>query len=95
MLGLPWYGYRYECIDAATDQDDTCNIAQVPFRDVNCSDAAGTEVSYASINQILASGVNTTEVRRDAYLNTPYYNYRDADSGKVRSGRRRRSVGHP
>lgn len=32
VLGLPWYGYRYECLGAATDQDDTCNIAQVPFR---------------------------------------------------------------
>lgn len=45
ILGVPWYGYRYECVDASFDpaEDRTCGIAQVPFRGVNCSDAAGSE----------------------------------------------------
>ena len=51
ILGIPWYGYRYECVDPAFDPavDETCEIAQVPFRGVNCSDAAGTGKSAEKV----------------------------------------------
>ena len=41
VLGLPWYGYDYPCL-SLTD-DSVCIIPKVPFRGVNCSDAAGTQ----------------------------------------------------
>lgn len=39
-----------------------CPIREVPFRSVNCSDAAGSEVPYHSIQELLdgASGSSTT-----------------------------------
>ncbi|GFO06692.1 Di-n-acetylchitobiase, partial [Plakobranchus ocellatus] len=47
VLGLPWYGYFYTCIKM--DEQEKCEIKQVPFRGVNCSDAAGSQVPYAKI----------------------------------------------
>ena len=67
-------------VDTSVDSDvDFCNIALVPFRDVNCSDAAGSEVTYAGIRGLVTSGQNVTDVRRDRYLNTPYFNVREDD----------------
>ena len=45
ILGLPWYGYYYNC----TSYDPTaeeCVIPTVPFRGVECSDAAGSQLDY-------------------------------------------------
>mmetsp|Transcript_10508 Transcript_10508/g.21258 ORF Transcript_10508/g.21258 Transcript_10508/m.21258 type:complete len:378 (-) Transcript_10508:31-1164(-) len=85
ILGIPWYGYRYECVDPAFDPavDKTCEIAQVPFRGVNCSDAAGTEVAYSGIRSIINSGLNSSAVMRDSYMNVPFFNYVDPDTSKV------------
>jgi Di-N-acetylchitobiase len=83
VLGLPWYGYRYECINPSSPLDDTCNIAMVPFRDVNCSDAAGSEIAYGSIRDIVNGGLNSTPVKHDSYLHAPYFNYVDETSGKL------------
>jgi di-N-acetylchitobiase len=49
-MGIPWYGYSYGC----TNVEDgvtlkTCEIKQIPFQGVNCSDAAGFELPYATI----------------------------------------------
>ena len=49
VLGLPWYGYFYKCIKTGPPQSDTCYIEEVPFRGVNCSDAAGRQISYVDI----------------------------------------------
>jgi hypothetical protein len=46
-VGLPWYGYNYTCINQTNAT--ICPIALVPFRGVNCSDAAGNEVEYSMI----------------------------------------------
>ena len=45
ILGTPWYGYSYPCVNRVPDDADVCSIKLVPFRGVNCSDAAGTEVT--------------------------------------------------
>ena len=91
ILGIPWYGYRYECVDPAFDPavDKTCEIAQVPFRGVNCSDAAGTEVAYSGIRSIINSGLNSSAVMRDSYMNVPFFNYVDPDTSKVYQVRRK------
>ena len=49
ILGLPWYGYFYKCVKTGPPQSDTCYIEEVPFRGVNCSDAAGRQLSYVDI----------------------------------------------
>ena len=49
----------------------------MPFRGVNCSDAAGTEVSYAGIRSIVNEGRNSSAVMRDNYMNVPFFNYQD------------------
>mmetsp|Transcript_10791 Transcript_10791/g.25756 ORF Transcript_10791/g.25756 Transcript_10791/m.25756 type:complete len:413 (+) Transcript_10791:124-1362(+) len=45
ILGLPWYGYYYNCTsyDPLTEE---CVIPTVPFRGVECSDAAGSQLDY-------------------------------------------------
>lgn len=45
VLGVPWYGYAYECIDAPAPAEAVCEIRRVTWRGVNCSDAVGGEVS--------------------------------------------------
>jgi Di-N-acetylchitobiase len=79
ILGVPWYGYKYECIDPDFNPESgkTCEISQVPFRGVNCSDAAGSEVAYANIRSIVNEGRNSSSVMRDNYMNVPFFNYRD------------------
>ena len=39
ILGVPWYGYNYPCLSISDDH--VCSIEKVPFRGVDCSDAAG------------------------------------------------------
>ena len=39
VMGVPWYGYNYPC--RSLSGENVCSIKAVPFRGVNCSDAAG------------------------------------------------------
>ena len=80
-MGIPWYGYNYPCENTGDNQTATCDLALVPFRGVNCSDAAGSEIAYQDVMSILAdksSNNVTTDVRRDHYLQTPNFNYVDS-----------------
>jgi len=55
VLGLPWYGYDYPCVNFTAG---VCSIREVPFRGVNCSDAAGTQRPFSDIiNQLNQSGI--------------------------------------
>eukprot|EP00040_Diaphanoeca_grandis_P012293 m.62432 g.62432 ORF g.62432 m.62432 type:complete len:401 (-) comp23154_c1_seq3:152-1354(-) len=81
ILGLPWYGYNYMCDTTMKMEDTYCPIAEVPFRGVNCSDAAGHEVGYAGIIDILNSP-NATKRRWDDSTQSPYFNYRDG-AGRI------------
>lgn len=83
VLGLPWYGYSYPCENASSDTDDFCRIAEVPFRGVNCSDATGSEITFASIMAYLDNGTSTTGRRWDHATQSPYYNYRDPATGRL------------
>lgn len=54
VLGLPWYGYVYPCVEDANGQPaaedvDVCLLPPVPFAGAACSDAAGQQYSYADI----------------------------------------------
>lgn len=61
----------------------TCPMALVPFRGVNCSDAAGKQVPYSTIHSRLAAGQTTTGRLWDSYMQTPFYNYVDEEDGSV------------
>lgn len=55
----------------------------VPFRGVNCSDAAGRQVAYQYIAQRLGLGKTSTGRRYEDYMGAPFYNYVDEASGAV------------
>eukprot|EP00760_Papus_ankaliazontas_P019488 PhM_4_TR18029/c1_g1_i1/m.93039/K12310/CTBS; Di-N-acetylchitobiase len=77
VLGVPWYGYSYPCTEMQGSAADggapplVCGIKQVPFRGVNCSDAAGAQISYADI----MNEIDTYKyvVQYDSYQQAPSY----------------------
>lgn len=52
VLGLPWYGYFYTCINTTNLTTQVCQIKSVPFRGVPCSDAAGGQMAFVDILKI-------------------------------------------
>ena len=75
VLGQPWYGYDYPCL-TLTD-DFICTIPKVPFRGVNCSDAAGTQRPYYIIREIIRD--STAFVQWNATLEAPFFHYKAKD----------------
>ncbi|XP_059164007.1 uncharacterized protein LOC131946963 [Physella acuta] len=67
VLGVPWYGYIYQCISLVGDK---CYIQEVPFRGVNCSDAAGKQFDYGYIYKLLQTMPGN--YRWNATSSTPY-----------------------
>jgi len=86
VLGTPWYGYVYPCLNAEP-QDDVCEIKLVPFRGVNCSDAAGWEVPFMNIMDLLDRNICpggipagstcevTTSLTWDESTQSPFFNF--------------------
>ena len=73
VLGLPWYGYDYTCLSF---EKDICTLKQVPFRGVNCSDAAGRQLEYGILQDILTSrAVNGRQW--DPVQLSPFFHYQD------------------
>ena len=72
VLGQPWYGYDYPCL-TLTDEF-ICTIPKVPFRGVNCSDAAGTQRPYYIIRELIRN--STAFVQWNATLQAPFFHYR-------------------
>jgi len=79
ILGVPWYGYRYKCLDGTAPAAHTCPIALVPFRGVNCSDAAGSEVALEGI--LMKQKNSTTGRLWDAYQGAAFFN--SVENGSV------------
>ena len=73
VLGVPWYGYRYPCVAGTARTATYCPIRSVPFRGVNCSDAAGREIPYSNIMQSLAAPSSTGR-QWDSNQGAPYFN---------------------
>eukprot|EP00039_Didymoeca_costata_P000008 m.43756 g.43756 ORF g.43756 m.43756 type:complete len:377 (-) comp10005_c0_seq1:47-1177(-) len=84
ILGLPWYGYIYPCDEGEMESPSSkyCPIASVPFRGVNCSDAAGHEMALSGILDMLHSKDTIGGSRWDNSTMSPYFNYRSS-SGSV------------
>lgn len=79
ILGVPWYGYRYPCLRGTKRDAQFCPIRKVPFRGVNCSDAAGAEIAYTKIlavnRNMTANEIQETGgIRRDDYMDAAYMN---------------------
>ena len=85
ILGVPWYGYRYQCLSGTSSDAVYCPIKQVPFRGVNCSDAAGSEVGYAVIMSRLRDSdiALTGGLRRDSNTGDPYFNSIETDANGI------------
>eukprot|EP00930_Biecheleria_cincta_P041391 TRINITY_DN28370_c0_g1_i1.p1 TRINITY_DN28370_c0_g1~~TRINITY_DN28370_c0_g1_i1.p1 ORF type:complete len:411 (+),score=49.98 TRINITY_DN28370_c0_g1_i1:62-1294(+) len=90
ILGTPWYGYHYACQNSGPS-DDVCELKLVPFRGVNCSDAAGSELAFRDImnlfdRDVCPPGSNavrcrvTSGLRWDESTQSPYFNYVVDDS---------------
>ncbi|KAK3589262.1 hypothetical protein CHS0354_008326 [Potamilus streckersoni] len=79
VLGVPWYGYYYPCLSMS--KDNVCSLQLVPFRGVNCSDAAGKEIDYNVIMEMLKN--STTGRLWDAVGLSPYFNYIDPATGII------------
>ena len=80
VLGLPWYAYDYTCLQN-TIESDTCHIKKVPFRGANCSDAAGRQIPYSSVNDLLLTR-SVAGRKWDESSQSPYFDYYDA-AGKT------------
>ena len=57
-----------------------CSIKRVPFRGVNCSDAAGRQVGYADIQDLKISRAAKPEWDEDSA--SFFFNYEDTLGGK-------------
>jgi di-N-acetylchitobiase len=76
ILGVPWYGYRYECLPGTKLDAVYCPIDFVPFRGVNCSDAVGQQVGHGdAIKKIREMGAS---VSRDASTQSLFFNTLEA-----------------
>ena len=73
VLGVPWYGYRYPCVEGTDAKARYCPIPFRPFRGVNCSDAAGSEVGVSVIMQRLKAN-STTGRLWDKSQGAPFFN---------------------
>jgi Di-N-acetylchitobiase len=79
VLGVPWYGYRYPCLNGTAPDARYCPVPLVPFRGVNCSDAAGTEITYSDLISLYRAQTDqeanlTGGWRRDDYMNAAFFN---------------------
>ncbi|XP_042869877.1 di-N-acetylchitobiase-like isoform X2 [Penaeus japonicus] len=83
ILGVPWYGYNYPCLNL--DKNGTCFIKEVPFRGVNCSDAAGKEYPYSYM--ISTRETNHAQYHWDKNSLTPWFNIKDNTTGQYRQMR--------
>lgn len=79
VLGLPWYGYDYPCLELS--EMHVCSIKRVPFRGVNCSDAAGRQIEFAEIEDLILSRL-TYGPQRDEDSASIFFNYEDSVGGK-------------
>jgi len=81
VLGMPWYGYDYPCVSLSAD-GVTCNIKEVPFRGVNCSDAAGTEKAYSILMNLLQNSTISGPMWSDTF-ESPWFNYKNPTTKQI------------
>ena len=75
VLGQPWYGYDYPCLSVS--EDLICSINKTSFRGAPCSDAAGHEVDYGLIQELLKN--STTGRIWNTTFSAPFFDYKATD----------------
>jgi len=85
ILGTPWYGYDYPCLESldTIEQSTYCTLNLVPFRGVNCSDAAGRERPMSDIENVRANDATASKLLRDSSTDTPFFHYVNEADGTV------------
>ena len=78
VLGLPWYGYDYPCLELT--EENVCSIPKVPYRGVNCSDAAGRQRGYGDICDLVFT--SSIDVMWNATLQSPFFNFKHQSTGQ-------------
>jgi Di-N-acetylchitobiase len=73
-------GYDYPCIPPSNST--VCSITKVPFRGVECSDAAGREVCFSTLLDWLANNATSDGRMWDSTLQSPFFNMVDAVTGQ-------------
>lgn len=82
VLGLPLYGYRYDCLPgtAPSGADGPCQIAPTDWRNATCSDAVGREFNASIIQQWLDADSSSGR-QWDAEARSPWFNIVNATGG--------------
>lgn len=76
ILGVAWYGYKYDCISL---YDQYCKIQPIPFHNAPCSDAVGHQIDFADITK------RSTIVHWDEITSTPFFNLPSSNSFQTTS----------
>ena len=73
VLGVPWYGYRYPCINEYSGPGTVCQIPLTipPWRGCNCSDAAGSQWPFNDMMKVIR---NETDPSTGGYAISPLNN---------------------
>ncbi|XP_014595559.1 di-N-acetylchitobiase [Equus przewalskii] len=73
VMGLPWYGYDYTCLNLS--KDDVCFTAKA--HSPPCSGVLTHQVPYKEIMKQVNSSLSGIQWDKDQ--KSPYYNYKDSD----------------
>jgi Di-N-acetylchitobiase len=76
ILGLPWYGFAYECVNTTDPRTVVCPIGPSDFRNATCSDAVGEVITAAQIPALAAHA--TLPITWNTTYDSPYFNYVDS-----------------
>lgn len=79
VLGLPWYGYIYNCLNL-TDQN-LCYIKKDPKNAKHCTQGVGSELDYKKILKILPNSMGGRQWS-DVYK-SPFLNYKNNSTGLI------------
>ncbi|XP_065175391.1 di-N-acetylchitobiase-like [Sycon ciliatum] len=93
VLGQPWYGYDYECIEpknataggSALDvppASGVCHIRAVPYQGAYCSDAAGRQREFWWVTRMLRGNASNPGRHWDVASLSPYFDFVDQATGQ-------------
>ncbi|KAL4159751.1 hypothetical protein PRNP1_000324 [Phytophthora ramorum] len=85
VLGVPWYGYQYPCLEGEQPIDGAaswCQIRPVAFFGAPCSDAAGGQIDYGDIRRLVKS--HGLIEQWDPLTETPFVWYSSPNKGSSR-----------
>ncbi|DAZ95163.1 TPA: LOW QUALITY PROTEIN: hypothetical protein N0F65_012417, partial [Lagenidium giganteum] len=80
VLGLPWYGYKYDC-QGEVSATRICAIDVMPFFGAPCSDAAGSQVDFRDIMK-LQQRLPEVALSWDNMTQTPFLTYTDVSNAE-------------